>query len=167
MEAVGNGHAVEDIALARLAADYAEVTRHQLTLLYLWFFIPLGLAVLAAVSWLASKDDEGLDIGAVLFSGAGAVTFLGLITWAIVFRPLTRARQANLHAAGLSDAAPPKRDLSNWVLAWLIAWPIAGIVGAGARAIGLDTESPVAFLAWVSAIWFAKRALDDRGNVTK
>ncbi len=162
--AVAKGRAVSNPEFARLAADYADMTHHQLVRIYLWVMAPLLVLVVGGMFWAVSRGDDEFSFGGALLAGVVTFTLFGGLMWAISLRPLVRARQANLHLAGLAEHGPRKRESSHWILAWFIAWPIAAIVGGGLQAVGLKIAGPLAFVVWVAMLWFVKRALDDRAS---
>lgn len=163
-EAVGQGKAVREPELARLAADHAEVAHREVVRVCLWVITPLALLVVGGSFLLMPRGNGGASAGGSFVAGALTFTMIGALMWAMSLRPLTRARQANLHLAGLAEHAPSRREASHWVLAWLIAWPIAAFIAAGLGATGLEVAGPLGFVAWVTILWFAKRALDERAS---
>ncbi len=81
------------------------------------------ILTVAIVLWLVPRNDPDSRVGAVVFAAFKAIAMMALIVWAVAWRPLVRAEKANLAKAG--GEPPSKRDPSNWVIAWLIAWPNA------------------------------------------
>ena len=158
-EALARGRAVADEDLASLAATWAVERRHWTARLYLGIVGPLVILTVAIVVWLASRNDPESSIGTVVFPTFAGVGMMGLIVWAIAWRPLVRAERANLTKAGIGSP-PSKREPSHWVIAWLIAWPIASLVGLGVRALGVS-PGPVGVVVWVGLLWAIKRGLDN------
>jgi hypothetical protein len=160
--AIRGGRAVESAEQARLAADVAALAydRHWRIATVVLFPICL-LALVAMFVWLASTEDDFAPGGAV-FAAVVALSMMGLIWWSTVLRPVARSRQANLHLAGLADDPPPRRDRSNWVTAFFVTWPIAGLASFGINATGFRFAGAVSALVWVAVLVFIKRALDER-----
>lgn len=157
-DALTRGRAVADEDLAPLAAAWAVERRGWTARLYLGFLGPLVIVTVAIVLWLVSRNDPDSSVGAMVFAAFTAVGMMALIVWAVAWRPLVRAEKANRAKAG-AGAPPSKRDPGNWVIAWLIAWPIASIVGLGVRALGV-WPGPVGVVVWVGLLWAVKRGLD-------
>ncbi|MEJ7764872.1 MAG: hypothetical protein WKF86_05205 [Acidimicrobiales bacterium] len=160
IEALARGRAVADEDLAPLAAAWAVERRAWTARLYLGFIGPLMILTVAIVLWLVSRNDPDSSVGAMLFAAFTALGIMTLIVWAGAWRPLVRSEKANLAKAGVG-APPSKREPSHWVTAWLIAWPIASIVGLGVRALGVS-PGPVGVVVWVGLLWAVKRGLDSR-----
>lgn len=154
-EVVGNGHAVDDRALAELAARWARRAHRRASRI---FTFVLGACVVIAAGVIAISNDDFDTVGAA-FGAVLAISSVGLVIWAQL-RPFRRADLANLAVINRSDG-PPTREWSHWVLAWLVAWPIAGVVGIALRTLGIDVLSgPVGLMVFFGALWFVKRAID-------
>ncbi len=161
-EAVTEGRAVKDESLALLAARWAAEQRRRTARLYLGIVGPLCVVVAFSMLWFMTRNDPERTLGAVLFAGTGGIGVIGLVVWAIAWRPLVRAERANLALAGIG-APPRRREPSNWVMAWLIAWPIAAVVGVLLRVVGIAVLSgPIGLVVWVALVWAVKQALDRR-----
>ena len=158
-DALARGRAVADEDLAPLAAAWAFERRGRTARLYLGFLGPLVILTVAIVLWLVSRNDPDSSVGALVLGAFTAVGMMALIVWAVAWRPLVRAEKANLAKTG-AGPPPSKRDPGNWVIAWLIAWPIASIVGLGVRALGVS-PGPVGVVVWVGLLWAVKRGLDN------
>ncbi len=162
LEAVSEGRAVKDASLALLAGRWAAERRRRTARLYLGVIGPIGVIVVAAMLWLITNNDPEGSLGAAIFAGIAGVGVMALVVWAIAWRPLVRAEKANLALVGVG-APPRQREPSNWVFAWLVAWPIAGVVGLLLRAVGVTIlAGPVGVVVWFALIWVVKRALDSR-----
>ncbi|MDY7105587.1 MAG: hypothetical protein S0880_30755 [Actinomycetota bacterium] len=158
--AVGRPDGDVDRHLAVLAAEYAATTHRRVVVLGMRVLGPLCLALVVASSWTLTRDGDDLDFGASLGIGVATFTLFGAVLWAVVLRPLVAARRANLRAAGRSGTAPVGRDGAHWTLAWIAAWCVASVVGAGFSALGVTVAGSVAFAAWVTTLWITKRAID-------
>lgn len=160
-EAILGGRAVNDETLALLAAEWAAERQRQTVRL----FGVLGALCAVAVGillWLLTRNDPEGGLGGAMIAGITALGIGALIVWAVAWRPLVRAEQANLAVAG-AGAPPQRREPSHWVVAWLIAWPIAAVIGVLFRAAGVTTlAGPIGLVVWFPLIWAVKRVLDSR-----
>jgi hypothetical protein len=119
----------------------------------------LGLVLLF---WLLVSNDREGSVGGALLAGGTGVVVMGIILWAVTWRPLVRAGRANLALAGVGEP-PHRREPSHWVIAWLVAWPIAFVVGVLPRAVGVTVlAGPLGIVVWLALVWVVKRALDSR-----
>jgi hypothetical protein len=161
-EAVSEGRAIDDENLAALAAEWAADRQPEMLRIYFGVLAPVLVVVLGLLLWLlVSNDPEGSLDGAV-FAGVTAVGMMGLILWAVSWRPLVRAERANLALAGVGEP-PRRREPSHWVISWLVAWPIAFLVGMLLRAVGITVlAGPLGIVVWFALVWVVKRALDSR-----
>ena len=161
-EAVAEGKAVDDEDMALLAAEWAEATRSRLVRIYGYVLLPLVIVTLAVVLWLVTRNDPEASAGGAVFAFVFALLVMGLLVWALAWRPSIRAEKANRAVAGLGPP-PTAREAGHWVLAWLIAWPIAAVVGAGIRALGSDVlAGPTGIVVWLALVYGVKKALDSR-----
>lgn len=160
-EATRGGRAVHDESLAELAADWAAAQRARLLRALLLLLVPLAVAA-GAGAMVAAEHDGGMDGGGFVFAVAAALVMMSLVYWAVAVRPARRAEQANLAVAGRAEP-PSRRDASNWVVAVLIAWCSAALVGGALAALDVTTLSaPVGAVVWLAMTWAVKRALDSR-----
>jgi hypothetical protein len=125
-----------------------------------------GLAAAAGLALAARANDDGVG-GAIAVTAFLAAAIGAVIVWAGTLHPLKRAEQANL--ALLGRAAPPSSsDASNWVLAVMVWFGLATVIGATLRAAGLRGVSGAwSWVSWIvigAAIFAIKRALDSRGS---
>ncbi len=162
-EAVFQGRAVADAELAPLAAEWAAERRRQTARLYLGVVGPLLILTGTVVIWLTSRNDPEGDFGGLVIAGVMSACVMGLIVWAVAWRPLVRAERANLAKAGVGTP-PSGREPSHWVIAWLVAWPIAALLGVVIRALGVSPTGPLAVVLWLGLVWAIKRALDSRDS---
>ncbi len=157
-EALYEGRAVADHDLATLAAEWAHDRRRWTLRLYLGVMGPLLVLTNASLLWLLVRNDPEFSVGAAAFIGLFTAGLFALIIWAIAWRPLVRAEKANLAKVGLGRP-PSYRESAHWVIAWIGAWPVAALLGAGFRALGV-TLGPFSFLVWFGVVWAIKRMLD-------
>ena len=162
-EATSGGRAVRDASLAGLAAEWASAQRARLLRILLLLLVPLAVAA-GVGAIVAAERDASMDAGGLVFAVAAALVMMSLIYWAVALRPPRRAEQANLAVVGRAEP-PSRRDASNWVLAVLIAWWPAALVGGALAALDVTILSgPVGAVVWVAMIWAVKRALDSRAG---
>jgi hypothetical protein len=160
-EATSGGGAVQDESLAELAAEWAGAQRARLLRSLVLLLVPLAVAA-GVGAIVAAERDAGIDPGGLVFAIATALVMMSLIYWAVALRPARRAEQANLAVVGRAEP-PSRRDASNWVLAVLIAWWPAALVGGALAALDVTILSgPVGAVVWLAMIWAIKRALDSR-----
>ncbi len=162
-DATSAGKRVRDEALAQLAAEWAAAQHARLSRIFLLLLVPLGIAAgVGAV--VSAQRDAAIDAGGLVFAVAVALMIMSLIFWAEALRPAARAEQANLAALGRAEP-PSRRDASNWVLAVLIAWWPAALVGGALAALDVTILSgPVGAVVWLVMIWVVKRTLDSRAS---
>lgn len=162
IEAVHGGRAVNDGDLAALAAEWASASRRGLLRAFVLLSPFLVVTVLAMV-WFMSRHDSPLSFVGMDVIAGSALTITALLGWAIAWRPLVRAEQANRAKLGLGPP-PRRREPSHWVIAWMAAWWIGVVVGALLHAAGISAFSgPVGVIVWIISIWLIKRLLDSRG----
>jgi hypothetical protein len=161
-EAVSEGRAVDDENLASLAAEWAAERQREMLRIYFGILAAVLVVGLVLLSWLLVSNDPEGSVGDALFAGGTAVAMMGLILWAVTWRPLVRAERANLALAGVGEP-PRRREPSHWVIAWLVAWPIAFVVGVLLRAVGVTAlAGPLGIVVFLQLVWVVKRALDSR-----
>ncbi len=161
-EAVSEGRAVDDENLASLAAEWAAERQREMLRIYFGILAPVLVVGLVLLLWLLVSNDPQGSVGGALFAGGTGVVMMGLILWAVTWRPLVRAERANLALAGVGEP-PRRREPSHWVIAWLVAWPIALVVGVLLRAVGVTVlAGPLGIFVWLALVWVVKRALDSR-----
>ena len=159
--AVDERRAVDDAALAPLAAEWALSQRRPLLRVFVLGAPPIVVTALFMV-WFTSRNDAPLTAGGAVGLGFFIVGLLWLLGWAIWWRPLVRAERANRAKLGLARP-PPRREPSHWVVAALASWWIAMIVGALLLAVGVKALSPsVGIIVWFGLAWLIKRGLDSR-----
>lgn len=161
-EAISEGHAVKNESLALLAAEWAAERQRQTVRIYFGVVGPICVVVLAVMLWLLTSNDPDGSIGAAMSAGIAGIGVMALIVWAVGWRPLVRAEQANLALVGIG-VPPRRREPSHWVIAWLVAWPIAGVFGLLLRVAGVTIlAGPLGIVLWFALVWAVKRALDSR-----
>jgi hypothetical protein len=125
-----------------------------------------GLATVGVLALAARANDDAVG-GAIAVVALLATAIGAVILWAGTLHPLQRAERANL--ALLGRAAPPSsRDASNWVLAVMVWFGLAAVIGSMLRAVGFRGASGawiwVSWLVVGAAIFAIKRPLDSRGS---
>ena len=156
-----SGRAVKDEALASLAAEWASASRHGLLRAFL-LFSPLLVVTVVAMVWFMSRNDSPLSFVGMVAVGSFALAMTALVGWAVTWRPLLRAEQANRSKLGLGPP-PRRREPSHWIIAWMAAWWMAVVVGALLHAAGITVlASPAGVIVWLASIWAIKRLLDSR-----
>lgn len=134
-EAVSEGRPVDDENLAALATEWAAQRQQEMLRVYFGVLAPILVVVVPLTMWLLVSNDPEGSLGGALFAGITAVGMTALIVWAASWRPLVRPERANLALTGVGDP-PRRRELSHWVIAWPVPWPIALVVGVLLRAVG-------------------------------
>lgn len=157
-EAVANGRAVDDPALAETAALWADRSYRRTSQAFtvvLAACVAAGACVIAVVA--VSSDD--FDTIGISIAFAIAISSVGLIMWAQL-RPSRRSELANLAVIERGEG-PSTREWTNWVWAWLVAWPVAGVVGLALQLLGIDAlAGPIGLIAFFAAVWATKRTID-------
>ncbi len=124
---------------------------------------PFLVVTVVSMVWFMSRHDALLSFVRIVAIGSSALAITGLLGWAVAWRPLVRAEQANRAKLGLGPP-PRRREPSHWVNAWVAAWWIGLVVGAVQHAGGITVLSgPAGLITWVTSIWLIKRLLDSRG----
>jgi hypothetical protein len=161
-EAVSEGRAVDDPALALVAVAQARAVHRRLRRTLLVVVAAFGVLAGIAIALYGALSDNSGGLDSLIIGAAASLGALALIMWAVTLRPLERAQQANLHLAGLRDTGAPEHDVSNWVFAWLASLPLSWLLSAVLAATGLEIPRPVGLLLWLALLWGLKRGFDSR-----
>ena len=126
-EVISTSGAVGQERLAAPAVERSVAQRERVALVCFGVLVPLGLLAWWAADWLLEQDDPD-GSGVAIRGGYLVAGTLGLLVWALVWRPLVRTEKANL--AGEGDG-PPRvtRVASAWLSAWGFALTIGWVVG--------------------------------------
>lgn len=104
-DAVAQRRAVDDDAVASLAAEWALSQRRDL--LRAWLIAtPAIVAGALSMVWFMSRNDAPLTIGTTVVLGVCILVLLWLLYWAIWWRPLVRAERANRARPSLDRPSP-------------------------------------------------------------
>lgn len=161
-EAVRGGRSVGDPSLAALAAEWAQASRSRVRRIFVRVVAPLLVLTLVVELGIIMHNDSSFGVAGAVTVAIVTLLIIGLIMWAVGWRPFVRAEQANLAVTGAATA-PRSREPSHWVLAWLIGWPFAALAGFLIHLAGSDAlAGPAGLVAWIATLYAIKRGLDRR-----